>query len=242
MTCGRALLDFGKTLSATTALDPLLDGLTERLRQVLDVQKVAVFVEDETAAEHFLLAKSVGLSEEYKIPADFRTMIRQKSAGKGVVRADEFETQDIEPSHHSNGNGNGNGNIAIVRQELHYFVPCVVGGKMVAVIGLGRASDGSLLSSEDLEILKTVSGYIAVAIENSRLYGQQKQHTEELALLKEFNESIVESVNVGLLAVDEDGRITRCNSPFEEMMGLSRDEALGKLVEEIFDESFASES
>ena len=104
---------------------------------------------------------------------------------------------------------------------------------------MGRASDGSLLSSEDLEILKTVSGYIAVAIENSRLYGQQKQQTEELALLKEFNESIVESVNVGLLAVDEDGRITRCNSTFEEMMGLGREQTVGKLVEDIFDQSFA---
>jgi len=236
----QGLLDFGKTLSATTALDPLLDGLIERLRQVLDVQKVAVFVEDESVQEHFLLAKSVGLSKEYRMPADFRTMIRQKSAGKGIVRADEFEAQDIEVTQNGNGNGNGSSPAPVlVRQELHYFVPCVVGGKIVAVIGLGRASDGSLLSSEDLEILKTVSGYIAVAIENSRLYGQQKQHTEELALLKEFNESIVESVNVGLLAVDEDGRITRCNSPFEEMMGLSRHEAVGKLVEEIFDESFA---
>lgn len=110
---------------------------------------------------------------------------------------------------------------------------------MVAVIGLGRATDGSLLSSEDLDILKTVSGYIAVAIENSRLYGQQKQHTEELALLKEFNESIVESVNVGLLAVDEDGRIIRCNSPFEQMMGLDREQVVGRRVEEVFDESFA---
>ena len=45
---------------------------------------------------------------------------------------------------------------------------------MVAVIGLGRASDGSLLSSEDLEILRTDSGYIAVAIENSRLYQAAK--------------------------------------------------------------------
>ncbi|MBV9242036.1 MAG: PAS domain S-box protein, partial [Acidobacteria bacterium] len=81
--------------------------------------------------------------------------------------------------------------------------------------------------------------YIAVAIENSRLYGQQKQHTEELALLKEFNESIVESVNVGLIAVDENGRITRCNSPFEEMMGRTRDETVGKLVEDVFDKSLA---
>ena len=232
----QGLLDFGKTLSATTALDPLLDGLIERLRQVLDVQKVAVFVEDETTDVHYRLAKSVGLSETYKIPADFRTMIRQKSAGKGVVRADELDAQDIENTD-AGLNGNSNGK-SFIRQELHYFVPCVAGGKMVAVIGLGRATDGSLLSSEDLEILRTVSGYIAVAIENSRLYTQQKQHTEELALLKEFNESIVESVNVGLLAVNEDGRIIRCNSPFEEMMGLGREQAVGQLVKDIFDESF----
>jgi PAS domain S-box-containing protein len=162
-------------------------------------------------------------------------MIRAKSAAKGVVRADEIDLQDGEAL---STNGNGNSKLP-VRQELHYFVPCVVRSKMVAVIGLGRAADGSLLSSEDLEILKTVSGYIAVAIENSRLYQEQQRHSEELALLKEFNESIVESVNVGLLAVDEDGRITRCNSTFEEMMALSREESVGKLVDEVFDESFA---
>jgi two-component system, NtrC family, sensor kinase len=229
----QGLLDFGRTLSATTALEPLLDGLIERLKQVLDVQKVAVFIEDELAVGGFRNARSAGLSDEFRIPNDFRQMIRQKSADKGVVRADEFETAEGEqPPIETNGH-------APQRQELHYFVPCVVRSKMVAVIGLGRASDGSLLSSEDLEILWTVSGYIAVAIENSRLYQEQQEQTEELALLKEFNESIVESVNVGLLAVDEDGCITRCNSTFEEMMEIPRDRVLGKRVEEIFDESFA---
>jgi len=231
------LLDFGRTLSATTALEPLLEALTDRLQQVLDVQKVAVFVESGTSPEQYVIARSVGLSDQYRIPADFKQMIRQGSAEKGVVRADEIELQEGEPVLHA-ANGNGNGSFP-VRQELHYFVPCVVRSKMVAVIGLGRAGDGSLLSSEDLDILKTVSGYIAVAIENSRLYQQQKQQTEELSLLKEFNESIVESVNVGLLAVDETGRITRCNSTFEEMMSLTRDRVVGKLVEEVFDEGFA---
>ncbi|MGH9946760.1 MAG: ATP-binding protein [Pyrinomonadaceae bacterium] len=229
----QGLLDFGRTLSATTAMEPLLDGLIERLKQVLDVEKVAVFVQDDKSPENFITARSNGLSEEFKIPADFRDMIRQKSAEKGVVRVDEIEQADGELS------SNGNGSSSPVRQELHYFVPCVVRSKIVAVIGLGRAGDGSLLSSEDLQILRTVSGYIAVAIENSRLYSEQQQQTEELALLKEFNESIVESVNVGLLAVDESGLITRCNSTFEDLMGRSRDETVGKLVEDIFDESFA---
>jgi PAS domain S-box-containing protein len=223
------LLDFGRTLSSTTALEPLLKSLHERLQQVLDVEKVAVFIEDHSTESTYKVAISNGLSEKFRMPNDFRQMIRQKSAEKGIVRADELDLVEIEST-----NGNG-----IKRQELHYFVPCVVRGRMVAVIGLGRASDGSLLSSEDLEILKTVSGYVAVAIENSLLYQDQEQRAEELELLKEFNESIVESVNVGLLAVDEFGRITRCNTRFEEMLGLSREETVGKLVMEIFDEGFA---
>jgi two-component system NtrC family sensor kinase len=239
------LLDFGRTLSASTAMEPLLDGLTDRLQQVLDVEKLAVFIEDDARAGEYRIAKSVGLSDNYRIPGDFKQMIRQKSAETGIVRADQFELADVEVTFapvngngngHSNGNGNGH---LPVRQELHYYVPCVVRSKMVAVIGLGRAKDGSLLSSEDLEILKTVSGYIAVAIENSSLYQQQKRQTEELSLLKEFNESIVESVNVGLLAVDENGRITRCNTTFEEMMGLPREEITGKQFENVFDEAFA---
>ena len=246
------LLDFGRTISATTALEPLLNALTERLQQVLDVQKVGIFLEDENLPEQYKIAKSIGLSANYKIPNDFRRMIRQKSSVNGVVRADEldlpemdFENDDI-PQEKIKANGiigkiekYGRNGKNIVRQELHYFVPCAVRGKMVAVIGLGRASDGSLLSSEDLEILQTVSGYVAVAVENSLLYQEQEKRAEELALLKEFNESIIESVNVGLLAVDENGLITRCNTTFEEMLGLSREEAVGKLVEDIFDRGFA---
>lgn len=233
----QGLLDFGRTLSATTAMGPLLDSLTERLIQVLDVEKVAIFVEDKNAATDYRIAKSAGLSETFRIPPDFKQMIREKSAERGIVRADEFESYDAEPIA---TNGNGHGKFVPARKELHYFVPCVVRSKMVAVIGLGRGRDGSLLSSEDLEILRTVSGYIAVAIENSRLYQEQKAHTEELALLKEFNESIVESVNVGLLAVDEEGRIIRCNSTFEDMIALNREQAIGKPVEEVFDPAFAA--
>lgn len=225
------LLDFGRTLSATTALEPLLNALVSRLRQVLDVEKVAVFIEDEKSPGGYRVAKSVAVSSSYAVPNDFRQMIREKAAEKGIVRADELELLDIETTITGK---------TIIRQELHYYVPCVVRGKMVAVIGLGRAADGSLLSSEDLDILHTVAGYVAVAIENSLLYQEQEQRAAELELLKEFNESIVESVNVGLLAVDETGRITRCNSPFEEMFGRNREETVGKLFDEIFDENFAA--
>ncbi len=232
----KGLLDFGRTLSATTNLEPLLNSLVEKLQQVLDIQKVAILVESDATESGYEVAKSVGLDNAYVIPADFKQMIRIHSAKKGIVRTDEFLASDLERME-SDESDSGR---LIVRHELHYFVPCVVHGEMVAVIGLGRMKNGALLSSEDISILQTVSGYVAIAIENSRLYEEQHARTEELALLKEFNESIVESVNVGLIAVDGDGIVTRCNSSFEEMMGLSRDEADGIRIREIFDSGFAA--
>ena len=229
----QGLLDFGRTLSATTTMEPLLRSLTERIADVLDVEKVAILVEDDDSVGQFRVAKSLGLSSEFHVPADFRQTIRERSAVQGIMRVDDLDSNDPEADVQSNGK-------LPVRRELHYFVPCVVRSKLVAVIGLGRRRDGALLSSEDLEILRTISGYIGVAIDNSKLYQEQREHTEELALLKEFNESIVESVNVGLLAVDEDGRIIRCNSTFETMMGLMREEAIGRSVDEVFDPAFAA--
>ncbi|MFN2454860.1 MAG: ATP-binding protein [Pyrinomonadaceae bacterium] len=218
------LLDFGRTLSATTALDPLLDALISRLQQVLGVERVAIFIEDKASSAGYRVGRAGGLSSAMIVPPDFRDMIRVRSAATGVVRADDL---DLVPQTSN-----------FVRRALHYYVPCVVRGRMVAVIGLGRSANGALLSTEDLEILRTVSGYVAVAIENSLLYQEQEERAAELALLKEFNESIVESINVGLLAVDLDGRVTRCNSALEEMLGVNRDEAIGTHVEELFAEDF----
>jgi PAS domain S-box-containing protein len=220
-----SLLDFGRTISATTALDPLLDSLIKRLREVMNVERLAIFIEDQYSTGGYRVARTAGLSAPMSVPADFREMIRTRSAETGVVRADDLDTPPEGDRY--------------VRRVLHYYVPCVVRGRMVAVIGLGRSADGALLSSEDVEILRTVSGYIAVAIENSLLYQEQQERAAELELLKEFNESIVESINVGLMAADLDGRITRLNSALEEIVSISREEAVGKRVEELFTEDFA---
>jgi two-component system, NtrC family, sensor kinase len=222
-----SLLDFGRTLSATTALEPLLDSLVSRLQEVMNVERVAIFVEARNAPTGYVVARSEGLPAPITIPTDFREMIRVRSAETGVVRADDLDLD-------SQTNGSGS-----VRRSLHYYVPCVVRGRMVAVIGLGRSIDGGLLSSEDVEILRTVSGYVAVAIENSLLYKDQQARASELKLLKEFNESIIESINVGLLAVDLEGRVTRLNSALEHMLDLRRDAAVGRRVEELFSEDFA---
>ena len=85
-----SLLDFGRTLSATTALDPLLDSLVSRLQEVMNVERVAIFVESRGAQSGYVVARSAGL-ELVAIPPDFREMIRVRSAETGVVRADDLD-------------------------------------------------------------------------------------------------------------------------------------------------------
>ncbi|MFN9741069.1 MAG: ATP-binding protein [Acidobacteriota bacterium] len=220
------LQDFGRTLSSTTELDPLLMSLTRRLREVFAIDHLAIFIEDRSAVAGFRIARvdaRIEIGErEFLLPGDFLRILREHSVGTGIVRVDEIESDEMEPLRPS------------TNRPFSYYVPCAVRSRIVAVIALGRTNDGALLSSEDMALLRAISGYVAVAIENSLLLEEQARRTEELARLKEFNENIIESINVGVLVINPVGRITNWNGALELIYGLPRAKAIGQRIGEVF--------
>jgi len=56
-------------------------------------------------------------------------------------------------------------------------------------------------------LVETIAGYVAIALDNSQLYSSLEQKVTEIARLKDFSENIVESLNVGVLAVDLEGLV-----------------------------------
>src|SRR5262249_36255652 len=129
----------------------------------------------------------------------------------------------------------------IAKLDLNYFIPCTVQGSAIAVLGLGKTTDGDFLSSEDVELLETVAGYIGIAIQNARLYASLEKKVLEYERLKEFNENIVESISVGVLAVDLEDRIEFWNSQMEVMFAKPREQVLGQPISQIFPTAFAEE-
>jgi signal transduction histidine kinase len=123
---------------------------------------------------------------------------------------------------------------SIAELDLTYYVPCRVRSRTVAYIGLSRTVDGDYLSSVDLELMTTLAGYVAIAIENAGLYRSLQRKVEEYERLKEFSENIVESINVGILAADLDDRVESWNTQIEQLTGVSREAALGKRLSELF--------
>lgn len=217
------LQDFGRTLAQTTALPQLLDSLVRRLADMLSVRKVAIFIEEPHAASGFRLAHSSGIESEIALPGDIKRSLRMYSIGRGFITSADLL------------NGGSETDETITHDELAYYVPCVVRDRMVALIGVGRTSSGAMLTSEDTELLRALSGYVAVAIDNALLYRSEMEKAEELARLKEFSESIIESVNVGILAVDFDGRVTTWNSALEEITGISRERAVHRYVLDVLE-------
>ena len=55
----------------------------------------------------------------------------------------------------------------IAELDLTYYFPCTVRERTIAYLGLSRTDKGDFLSSDDVELLTTLSGYVSIAVENA---------------------------------------------------------------------------
>ncbi len=131
--------------------------------------------------------------------------------------------------------------------DLNYYVPCRAarhegsGRSTLAVLGLGRTGEGDFLSSEDMELLESLAGYIGIAIQNAQLYRRLEQKMFEFERLRDFNENIVESINIGVFAVDLEDRIESWNAQMEVMYATPRAQAVRKPLRDVFPTEFLQE-
>jgi two-component system, NtrC family, sensor kinase len=227
----RTLVEFGRELSSETDLDRLLSSIVERLSNTLLVDRCAIFVAD-IDSERFILAKSSGIPLT-ESPLDLSFLTRQRPEDHaGHLFFDNTHQAFREPPRAQD---------AIARLDLNYYIPCKGQNRTIAVLGLGKTVEGDFLSSEDVELLETLADYIGIAIQNARLYKSLEQKVAEYERLKDFNENIVESISVGVLAVDLEDRIEFWNSQMEVMFALPREQALRRRISEVFPTTFSEE-
>ena len=249
------LVDFGRSLNSQTDLNALVSSIVERLPQTLLVTRVAVFLatEDTThsAKKRFELTASHGLTT--LTPSD---PVTSRDHQVQTLRSLDLGFLDFDRRDANNHLFLENPQQALTLPEsqqhaaksldLNYYLPCRVanreglGTRTVAVIGLGRTNDGDFLSSEDMEVLESLAGYIGIAIQNAQLYRSLQQKASEFERLTEFHENIVESINIGIFAVDLDDRITSWNAQMESLYGRPRSEALLQPLDAIFPPEFLS--
>ena len=80
-----------------------------------------------------------------------------------------------------------------------------------------------------------------MALENSRLVQSLEKKAAEFERLKDYNENIVESLNVGILALDQDERVESWNTQLELTFGIPRDVAVGRRLIELLPGALVAE-
>src|SRR5579863_10097747 len=227
----KTLIEFGRELSSETDLDKMLSAVVDRLSRTLMVDRMAVFLSDGETPEQFTIAKSFGMTQTAGLDLSFL----------GTPRPEDVVGHLFFDNTHQVPRETLNAQQAIAKLDLNYYIPCRAQRHIIAVLGLGKTVEGDFLTSEDVELLETLAGYLSIAIQNARLYASLQQKVAEYERLKDFNENIVESINVGVLAVDLEDRIESWNSQMEVMYALPRWQALTRPLGEVFPAAFVEE-
>ncbi len=227
----KTLIEFGRELNSETDLDQMLTSIIDRLSRTLMVDRMAIFLSNPEQSEQFTLAKSYGISNTLGLDLHFLNLARPEWEAGHLFFDNTAHAMRETPEAQE----------TIRKLDLHYYIPCTVMNRMIAVLGLGKTSEGDFLSTEDVQLLETLAGYIGIAIQNARLYESLERKAEQYERLKEFSENIVESISVGVLAVDLEDRIESWNSQMEVMFAKPRADVLGMGLDHVFPAEFLEE-
>jgi PAS domain S-box-containing protein len=232
----QALIEFGRGLSSETDLQAQLRSIVKQLPRTLMVARVAVFMAQDS--DRLRLVASHGLPDDVgtigpPLDLDFLNFDSPNDHSH-IFLENAQQALHLEEAQQRTA--------AVL--DLNYYLPCRVAlgeagstatsSRTIAVIGLGRTIGGDFLSSEDVELLESLASYIGIALQNASLYARLEEKIVEFERLKEFNENIVESINVGILAIDLEDRIESWNAQMEAMYALSRAEVLGQRLSDVF--------
>ena len=227
----RTLIEFGRTLTNEVRLDPMLGSVMDRISQTLLVDRLAIFVDDPEQPGNMRIARSMGVRLSESMDLSFLGPARPEFARGALFFESPRAAKNVSDSVRR----------TLEQLDLNYFIPCHIREHTVAILGLGKTVDGDFLSSDDVELVETIAGYVAVALDNAQLYSSLEQKALEIARLKDFSENIVESLNVGVLAVDLDGIVESWNTRMELLFGVLRRDAVGRRLNSLLPEELAKE-
>ncbi len=234
----RTLIEFARELGSPTDLDEMLETVADRLVRTLGIRHVAFFVYDEQEKEFRLeLASNRQGKQTSQVPYGLDLGFLEVQPSKPYLFFERTRNMLDVISH--------DWPVAVRRTiaelDLTYYMPCSARGRTIAYLGVSRTDSGDFLSSDDVELLVTLSSYVGIAIDNAMLYRSLERKVEEYERLKEFSENIVESIHVGILAADLDGQVESWNPQMEKLTGIGRNHAVGRNLKDLLDEDLYDE-
>lgn len=223
-----SLFEVGKELMSIRRPDEVLDRIVVIASRLVPSQGCAIRILSRDRS-HLVLKAHHGLPPEFveksgSVPVDTSSLGQVVRLGKPLAGVD--------------GGGEASTYFEDMGREGMTFalsVPLAVRGEVTGVLTVYTPSIHER-TRDEIRFLTILAAYASAALENAELYADLGQANRELSALKEYNESIIESLTIGLAVVDRDLVITTWNSGMQAITGIPAEQALGRKYFEVLPE------
>lgn len=99
-------------------------------------------------------------------------------------------------------------------------------GKVIGVTQILNKKGGPF-NEEDESRLKAFTAQVSIGLENAKLF-------DDVQNMKNYNESMLESMSNGVITLDEDRKVITCNAAGLKIFKVEDDQIIGKIAEEFF--------
>jgi hypothetical protein len=196
----RTMTDFAQELATFHDVHELIAMMRERLRATLHIERMNLYMRDGATLLIYdpegNIPRRASLEDLGNIPKD----------GPVVLSTPRLPDESDVPW-------------KLLGAGYRYIFPLRNRGELQGLLLLGTRRGEEPLSRDDLHLIGTLTAPVALAIENSRLYGKLRRQLDEIRALKEYNENIIESSPSAIAVVSGDGVVLTANHAFWQLVG-----------------------
>ena len=189
------LLDVSNAVAGTLDLDTLIQTIVGKISEILDADRSTLFLLDPETEELWSKVAQGMETTEIRMPAAAGIAGHVVKTGETVNIVDAYQDSRFHPDQDRRS--------GYVTKTV---LCCPVINKEGRTIGVTQAINkrGGAFDREDEEVLRALSGQIAVALENAQLYGRTRS-------MRNYLNRIHESITNGILTLDESFRVVTAN-------------------------------
>jgi two-component system, NtrC family, sensor kinase len=218
----QAIRIISQVLASLLHIDPLCERLTAFILDTLKVEEVAVYLchedsyieqrsyqhasngeQSQTGALTMVSPSLVALLERARQP------VLQEELGLWADMSDQAYLHE---------------EFTLLRSQV--LVPLFVEHDVAGFIAVGEKRSGDPFFNQDIEFLATIGHQADAALKRGQLH-------EEVAWMKEYNESILRHMESGLVVISHDNLITVVNEAAARMLGIHTMEIIGQPLEKL---------
>jgi len=109
---------------------------------------------------------------------------------------------------------------------VEVVIPLIAGDRVGGIVFLGEKLSEDIYTSDDVSLLRILGKQAVIALDNAR-------HYDEIALLNEYHERLLHTMQDGVVAIDPELRIITFNPTAERITGVTTSQAVGRRLGDI---------